>query len=110
MPHDAAPYVVIVKKAATETKEQELLFVGVVKVPPSRRFKLNGDQVEIANLRPSDSGTYICRIQAEPPVEVRSRLVVVAVSYGSSTSSGYSNSSCWSVIRAVVAAALVIIV
>lgn len=73
------PYVIIVKKKATETEKEELLYVGTVKVPPSRRYKLNGGQVEISNLRASDSGTYICRLESQPPVEVEHQ---VEVQYG----------------------------
>lgn len=74
-----SPYVVIVKKKATETEKEELLYVGTVKVPLSRRYKLNGGQVEISNLRPSDSGTYVCRLETLTPLEVEH---VLDVQYG----------------------------
>lgn len=65
-----SPYVLIVKKEMTDDEEEKLLFVGEVKVPRSRRFKLNDGMVEISSLRPSDSGNYICLIQDTPPIEV----------------------------------------
>lgn len=73
---EESPYVITIKKAKTETEEHQLLFVGFVRVPRSRRFKLNSGQVEIANLKPSDSGTYVCRVEAEPPLELKHELDV----------------------------------
>ena len=66
----------MVKKAAPETTKEKLIFVGDVKVPPERKYKLVEQQLEISNLRPVDSGVYVCRMEAQPPVEVLHTLEV----------------------------------
>lgn len=68
------PYVVIVKKEAQGDEAEKLIFVGELKVHMDRRYKLNNGAVEIANLRRSDAGKYICRIESQPPMEVTHEL------------------------------------
>lgn len=71
-PTEATPYVLIIKKAAEDQQKEKLIFVGDVKVPlHDRHYKLEGGQMEISNLRRSDAGTYVCRMESQPnPREV----------------------------------------
>ncbi|XP_042207231.1 protein amalgam-like isoform X2 [Homarus americanus] len=75
-PNEESPYVILVKKAATETSKAKILFVGDVKVQRNRRYKLNGHMVEISNIRASDAGTYICSVETQPPLEIKHELEV----------------------------------
>lgn len=61
----------LVKKAATSDAKDKLIFVGNVKVQRDRRYKFDNNQLEISNLRASDSGTYVCRLESQPsPIEL----------------------------------------
>lgn len=66
-----SPFVLLVKKAATSDAKDKLIFVGNVKVQRDRRYKFDNNQLEISNLRASDSGTYVCRLESQPsPIEL----------------------------------------
>ena len=55
----------------------QLIFVGEQKVPLVPRYKLNAQQLEISNLKGSDSGTYVCELSTSgQPLEVRHELTV----------------------------------
>ncbi|CAL4059718.1 unnamed protein product, partial [Meganyctiphanes norvegica] len=67
------PHVLIVKKVATENDQEELLFVGDMKIFRVKRMDLKNGEFVIKNLRRSDAGDYMCSYNTnpgDPPVEV----------------------------------------
>ncbi|XP_068226409.1 neural cell adhesion molecule 1-like isoform X2 [Palaemon carinicauda] len=64
----SAPYALIIKKEATSTQREKLLFVDNVKVNRDKRYKISHNKLEISGIKKADAGAYICQLESTPPV------------------------------------------
>ncbi|XP_076035504.1 limbic system-associated membrane protein-like isoform X2 [Oratosquilla oratoria] len=61
-----------------ETTQSTLIYAGQFKVQHrEKRYKLNGDSLEISQLKRTDSGTYLCKFSEQPPVQLNHTLDVL---------------------------------